>query len=535
MKRLLLVALAVAGVYVATRHGPGLSPDSVTYLSAARSLAGGHGFVDFTGQPDTTFAPGFPALLAVVHAIGLSWNASAVAINAASLAGIVVIAERMLRRRTALGSAATVAALLVAISPALLNAADHLWSEPLFCLFLLADLLLLERAACSPRSGPLVFAAGALVGVTCMVRYAGSVIVLVGALVVFLACRRSGFRAVATRTGLFLLGAAPLPVLWIARNAGTHARYLLGPRVPAPDATVTIARRFLTSFADLFVPSTALVPALILGTIITGGLGWIAYTSRGVHRLPPRAGTVLPLAAFVLLYPIFVIASGKLAGASVDGRTVMPIYVPTVLLVARLADCRLRGAGARSRRFNLVATAAMAGLVVGTGAWFVTDAVLHAPADAPAYYGSAASRRSALARVVERLPSRALVATNRPWRLYYITGHEPIVPSPGVLRPAASLVPVSVDFLSDQSCSRPTYLVWYRPGVGQGSPIRIVDETRSVVVGRFRDGIAFAIEPVAGACRAGADLASLVRPQSRSNRHTRGDPGVGGDEPLGLE
>ena len=62
-----VVALAVlAGVatWVATRHGPGLSPDSVTYLSAARNLAAGRGYVDLTGQANTTFAPGYPAVLA---------------------------------------------------------------------------------------------------------------------------------------------------------------------------------------------------------------------------------------------------------------------------------------------------------------------------------------------------------------------------------------------------------------------------------------------------------------------------------------
>jgi hypothetical protein len=38
-----LAALAFVGTLIATRHGPGLSPDAVTYISAARNLAAGHG------------------------------------------------------------------------------------------------------------------------------------------------------------------------------------------------------------------------------------------------------------------------------------------------------------------------------------------------------------------------------------------------------------------------------------------------------------------------------------------------------------
>ena len=45
-----LSAIAFVITIVATRHGPGVSPDSVSYLTAARTAADGRGFLDFDGS-----------------------------------------------------------------------------------------------------------------------------------------------------------------------------------------------------------------------------------------------------------------------------------------------------------------------------------------------------------------------------------------------------------------------------------------------------------------------------------------------------
>ena len=49
---------------IATRHDPLLSPDSITYLSAADHIRAGHGLTDFTGKPLAVFGPIYPLLLA---------------------------------------------------------------------------------------------------------------------------------------------------------------------------------------------------------------------------------------------------------------------------------------------------------------------------------------------------------------------------------------------------------------------------------------------------------------------------------------
>ena len=59
-----VAALSGAVIVYATRHDPVLSPDSISYLSAAALFRSGRGLTEFSGQPLTVFGPVFPMLLA---------------------------------------------------------------------------------------------------------------------------------------------------------------------------------------------------------------------------------------------------------------------------------------------------------------------------------------------------------------------------------------------------------------------------------------------------------------------------------------
>lgn len=53
-------------LYWATRRGPGLSPDSMSYLVGARNILLGRGYT-VTGSPETHFPPLYPLAIAIVH------------------------------------------------------------------------------------------------------------------------------------------------------------------------------------------------------------------------------------------------------------------------------------------------------------------------------------------------------------------------------------------------------------------------------------------------------------------------------------
>jgi len=53
------------------RYGPGLPPDSASYISSARNLLLGKGYFIFNGQPMTVAPPLFSTILAIIGLAGV--------------------------------------------------------------------------------------------------------------------------------------------------------------------------------------------------------------------------------------------------------------------------------------------------------------------------------------------------------------------------------------------------------------------------------------------------------------------------------
>ena len=503
-----LAMVAAVGTFLATRHGPALSADSVTYLSVARNILSGQGYTDFTGQAVTTFAPGFPVLLAAGHWTGLSLLTTARLLNGASFMCVVALTWVVLHRHTRSPAILWGATAFIAVSQAMLNVADHAWSEPLFCVLILLFTLVLEDAVTRRREGAtLNVGAGLVVGCAFLVRYAAVILIVVGIVVLVTLFRRCGIRVLMSRVGVFLVSASILPAIWILRNAGSGAPYLLGPRLSSPTSIGTLTRLFTTSYASLFLPdfSTRSVILLILST--TPLLLGLAVLFRTDNRRRGCGRTLLPTATFVCLYPIFVVVSGKLSGSSIDTRLVAPMFPSAVIIIAVLLDEVIVGAPERKRasgsrsiqsviRFGLLGVGSI--VLIASVVLFVEKidddgATAHA-------YASPSFARSELAAFVRALRPGSMVATNRPWALYVGTGRQPIVPSPAPLYPSASLVPTTVDMLTDQACSRRVYLAWFDHPVAT-PPSPRVSGLRLHLLREADDGALFRIDGDP-ACRA---------------------------------
>jgi hypothetical protein len=500
-----VLLLAVAGAvatWFATRHGPLLSPDSVTYLSEARNLATGRGYTDLTGRPDTTFAPGLPFLLAVGELLGLAAANAARFLNAVSYAAVVVLSWVLLRRHTRSWLLALAGATVVVAAPAMLNVADHLWSEPLFCVVLLAFFLCLDEAF--TRSGRaqlrLVAAAGLLAGVAFLVRYAGMALIPAGVVALAAAPVAAGGRARARRMAAFLAAAAPLPALWLLRNALSGAPYVMGPRVPVPLGLPAVVGEFLESVGQLFARGTQLTFPwlLVLVAFVTLAAVGAVHLSRAGSELDTDRAGMLPLLAFVVIYSVFVVVAGKAAGASVDTRTVMPIFVPLVISVTWLTGLGLRAIRSPGGRVctRVVVAVAVVGVLCMTIS--VTQAVVDTGSAPVSGYAADAQHEGALARSVDLLAPSSSVFTNKVWTLYSSTGREPIVPAPGPLYPSVSLVPASMDELVDASCHQGAYLAWYTPAPMLAHPK--LGSLRLTRVAVDDDGVLYAVHAPSGWC-----------------------------------
>ena len=86
-----IVLFSVAGVMLSllstSRYGVGLSSDSTEYISAARGLLAGQGYVCHDGSPYTGWPPLFPTLLAGIGLTGIDPTTAARFLNAFAFGG----------------------------------------------------------------------------------------------------------------------------------------------------------------------------------------------------------------------------------------------------------------------------------------------------------------------------------------------------------------------------------------------------------------------------------------------------------------
>ncbi|MCU1360095.1 MAG: hypothetical protein JWN99_1384, partial [Ilumatobacteraceae bacterium] len=171
-------AIALVGavlVMVATRGGLRLSPDSINYLSVADSLRHGRGLTDLGGDQLTVFGPVLPLLLAP-GGRSVLW---ARLVGAACIAAIALLTYLMLRKRCR-PLIALAASLALAASQSLLLDASSVYSEMPYLVCTLGVFVVLTPRITVRRCA----VAGALAALGFVSRYAGSSLVVVGAIVV---------------------------------------------------------------------------------------------------------------------------------------------------------------------------------------------------------------------------------------------------------------------------------------------------------------------------------------------------------------
>jgi hypothetical protein len=500
-----VAAFAITITVVATRHGPFLSPDSVTYVSLTRSLGAGRGYVDLTGRPNTTFTPGLPLLLASMRStLGVTIATASRLVNVVSFVVVVGMAWCMLQRHTRSRVVSLIGEGVIVASPAMLDVADHLWSEIMFSVAVLVFLIVLEEAVRRVHGSDIgwYLAAGALAGVACLVRYAGVPLVAVGVLCA--AAAPGHVRNRGRRTVVFLAAALPLPLLWAARNAMSGSRYVFGPRVASPLGLEQIVDQFLRSDVAMFVrglSSTDQSRWAIAVAIVVPALAVLAQSRRRVYSKADVRPSVLPVLSFVVAYSLTVIVAGKTTGSSVDTRIVMPLLVPVVVLVARgaaeVGTAMRSTATAWGRPVLVVCSCVAVSVLVAAGDRTVR--VAWEAGRVPRGYVTDALAVSPLARAVHaRVKHDEIVTTNSPWELYRATGHVPIVPTPGPLYPSASLVPLTTAQLAAEACRHRVYFAWYATGKPVSPDLGVAFELRVVAVGP--DGALYRVSPPSTRC-----------------------------------
>ena len=230
---LVIVASGVCGflaVMVGTgRYGAGVTPDSVTYVWAARGLLSGRGMQLVYGDPYTMWGPLYPWVLATLGLTGLDLWAAGRVLNAVLFAGIVTLPGLWLLRDSRHPVLALFATLMALTSATLVWAATVL-SEPLFIVLVLLALWRMRDFVTRSSTRSLVIAA-LPAGAACLTRYIGVSVVATGGLLLLAA--REGSLHKRIRNCILFGGIALLPLgLWLARNRLVTGS-LAGTRRPA--------------------------------------------------------------------------------------------------------------------------------------------------------------------------------------------------------------------------------------------------------------------------------------------------------------
>ena len=351
--------LAFVLVLVNTRGGMVVTTDSAFYASAARNLVAGRGVVDFTGSALVHWAPGLPALLAAGLKLGLSIETSARLLNATSAALIVgftflVGAAKLPSRRLAV-----LAAVIVAICPALLGTESSIWSEPIFTALVVVFLLLLDTLP-SHRSLAWVALAGATAGVATLVRYLGVSLIVAGiVLLVVVEHRRA--RECLLRIALFG-GVATLVVLpWLIRNYdATGSAATVAGSTPGIGPT---AKALLVGLGRLELPGgapDAVAIAAVIGVALVLLVVWASFPQ--IWRL---AAAQIPSWLIVLASLVGVTIVTSLTGSSdLDPRILAPSVPPIVLSALWLYGTIRRRPTSNTQRQAIRVTAFLAIVVV---------------------------------------------------------------------------------------------------------------------------------------------------------------------------
>jgi hypothetical protein len=371
---LLAGVLGFALVLEATRHGADLTSDSIVYIDAAKNLLAGRGLSRLSGvegiKPITHFPPLLPLVLAGLERLGIEALEAGRLLNAAAFGVTVAIAGAFVSSTSRNPWIPVLAALMVAVSPVLLELCSWIMTEPLYLMFGLGGLLCLVAFGRSRRKLWLILSAG-FIASAALTRYAGVSLIVAGSVALLLDLRRESRRAALRKTlPLFLILCLAPVLVWSLRNlvltGGVANRSLSWHPV-----TVSHIKRLLAVVWEWFLPFQFDYLALYvtMAAVLVGvGLVLRVLCARGVKTAATSLMSMLWLSPSGLLILYVLAYSGLLAATlllfdattPVDQRILSPICLSLIVLGALAVESPSSSSAQGSRGMLIAALCGLA-------------------------------------------------------------------------------------------------------------------------------------------------------------------------------
>ncbi len=316
----------------------GVSPDSVYYISVARHISDGKGFVGYDGYYFVLQSPLYPLLLAAILKIfSIDPLVSAGYLNAILFGLIVYYSGTFLLNHLKSLALIIIGTIVIMVSFILIQISLIALSEPLFILFVLLYLNYFDKYRSKGTiTSLLLFSTAA--ALACLTRYVGVIIILSGSISIYIWNRKT-LRVMFRHLIIFLLITIIPTGLWILRNyilSGT----LVGQRA---DSSYTLSENLLYLFnvmLKLYLPIQMNDQQFfyIMLIIFAGILTLIAYRNKW-EKDEIRLKQIGPALIFLLLYSgIIVISSTTTAYDKIANRLLSPIFIPSVFIIFLMLD-----------------------------------------------------------------------------------------------------------------------------------------------------------------------------------------------------
>jgi hypothetical protein len=442
-------AFALAAVCLAlysTRFGgAGLTPDSINYITASKSLLAGQGYQRFAfNRAFTSWPPLYPTILAglnlVCRALGLDIVEGIRLLHSlvfgASVALTGVLFSRIIRARLLVALA--LAGIVFAFP--LLRDTVFVWSEIIYIFISLLFLLLLPRylETGSWRDFLMLFA---LAVCGSLQRFAGIGLIPAGMLAILLLLKNTRLPRRLSYAILFGLSSIPY-ILWLVYGL-TQPRASVSGQFQPLNSLLNNLNLTTGLLGEWFLPDTlrGAVPNLLVSGLVVLVVAW---AFRRYFRLrDPLAGSPIVLAVYVIAYMAFYYLANSIINTTpVDHRHLSVMLIPLVGLLFTALD-RLPVPAARR---ELVA----AGIAVVGLLYPVARGVSEARSFAEYCCGAVEQRQSPLIQWLNAHPLQGRIYSNTPLPALY----TPLLvyPAPAALQDWDQ-VPLSA--------TTDTYVIWF--------------------------------------------------------------------------
>ncbi|MHC4661042.1 MAG: hypothetical protein ACYS8W_05080 [Planctomycetota bacterium] len=356
--------LAITG-----RYGPGVSPDSVSYISAARSFAAEGTYIDLDGMNFERWPPLFPTVLGLFRLVGVGVIQGARFLNAFVFAVTVFLIgfwglKRFRYRPFALFTAAAIFVAEPVLWPSL-----YVWSEPLFVLLCVLSVFGVISYLEKGRARYL-FLSILSVSMSVLTRYAGIGVIASLGLCILVAKRRDFVKGLAAGAMFCIVSFVPL-LLWFIRNlisSGQTAGWRGKGQSPFTENLELIGREasnwILPEKTPLLASFLIVYFVLTLLVVAAGRHRMILDDLKALFRSPRSR----PLLFFALGYVIFLLLSSAYSWVPINLRLMSPAYWSFLLLAIFALDRLIQSAPAGGRK-KIVVSAVV--LLIGIWTSFI--------------------------------------------------------------------------------------------------------------------------------------------------------------------